>query len=376
MNRAVRALGYESWFEYQRDDAGIRHYRDRFERIRSAIESSRPSQTEDAKQRLSELARRILAARQFEFGCAPAQLGSDETRYNLNVPGRSLWEGTVEALFPLWAGTITPDSAFSTVSADIDGDGINEILVACGSSALVLTPVGGRILYAFDLATGAATIGQAFFDDWFGRWRGASAFPYALVTHDSENAASGVLHFRRTGFEDLVAIDGCIVGAEALLELDANTGNRVVGPCVAGTVLPVTISTDSATFAFEAQDVELRKTFEPSGDGWQVRYAFTNRGGHARDLEVRTTTGVSPDSLTLLNTGDENLEIVRQRLGARVMNRRANIGMSLHLTEPPVGGDAVFGDTPIVFGHLLQMRLRLALAPGQSASATYRLCTR
>jgi hypothetical protein len=183
-----------------------------------------------------------------------------------------------------------------------------------------------------------------------------------------------VLHVHRRAFEDFVAIDGVAVGEEVLVEINGTTGVAVVAPCVAGTRFSQERAGETITFSYQTRGIELRKTFTPADDGWQVEYRFVNRSAVARNVEIRTAMGLSPDSLTILSEGREALEAAVSGLAARVLNRRRGLAVAVDMMAHPPG-EAAFSAVPMMFGHLVGARLQFELEHWGQARACYRLRT-
>jgi len=90
MVESVKHDGYSDYFDYLETAPEIEYYHNLFGKIEKKLKQYQDY--EDTQ--LYQEALQVYLSHQFEFGCAPASMGYNDTRYLLNVPGRMILEGS------------------------------------------------------------------------------------------------------------------------------------------------------------------------------------------------------------------------------------------------------------------------------------------
>ncbi|MFZ1506094.1 MAG: hypothetical protein WAV74_04845 [Anaerolineae bacterium] len=185
--------GFRDWFDFNARSPKLAYFRQFYAQIRARLQASQVAPPANAAAvRLIAQAHLALATHQFEFGCI-----------GIGEPGDRQWEMARAALACLRAAelaatallpspaqeqtlaaapTSAADSPFAWRDArrqqlalaadaapalesrlwceDVNADGAEEICLASGRVFTVLTALGGRLLYAFDLQEGVSWVGN------------------------------------------------------------------------------------------------------------------------------------------------------------------------------------------------------------------------
>ncbi len=147
-----RARGFADWFDYNANAPELEYFRDLYHKVSAYIAEvdERISGKHVGANRLIHHARLSLAISQYEFAAVGAG-GSDD----------AMWELARTALVPAFAAEAAAlGMADNPQIFDINADGIEEIVSVCGSNFFVFTPLGGKLLYWFDLSTGDEIVGS------------------------------------------------------------------------------------------------------------------------------------------------------------------------------------------------------------------------
>lgn len=162
--------GYSDWFDFNQNAPKLRTYRKLFASLRPALQVPPPAAQPGAVA-LHDLALQAFLNGQFEFGCIG--IGGPKVRYwRVAEHARTLLRLAREATRP------QPPAWREITVADLNGDGRDEYLFRQGQQVLVLTPVGGRLLYWADLSTGRLWVCNPLAVVW-GDWHGESVPPDA-----------------------------------------------------------------------------------------------------------------------------------------------------------------------------------------------------
>ncbi len=143
--------GFVDWFDFNARSAKLQHFRGVQAQIRTRLQASQAAPpASPAVGRLIAQAHLAYAAHQYEFGCI-----------GVGGVGDRQWEMMRAALVSLRAAELAAGTAAKPVwREDVNHDGVEEILLASRDQLIVLTPLGGRVLYAYDLAAGVAWVGN------------------------------------------------------------------------------------------------------------------------------------------------------------------------------------------------------------------------
>ncbi len=143
--------GFADWFDFNVRSPKLHYFRALYGRIRERLQVSQVQPPANAAAgRLIAQAHLAYAAHQFEFGCI-----------GVGRIGDRQWEMVRAALVCLRAAELAGDpSPVAVWMEDVNQDGVDEVLLASRDQFVVLTPVGGRVLYAFDLQAGVSWVGN------------------------------------------------------------------------------------------------------------------------------------------------------------------------------------------------------------------------
>lgn len=182
--------GFRDWFDFNAHSPKLAYFRRFYTSIRDRLQASQAAPPANlAAARLIAQAHLALAAHQFEFGCI-----------GIGEPGDRQWEMARAALVCLAAAALAaaapptppqerpradlagadetfdwrssrrqqltreigaaPGPEMRTWREDVNADGMEEICLASARLFVVLTPLGGRLLYAFDLQEGVSWVGN------------------------------------------------------------------------------------------------------------------------------------------------------------------------------------------------------------------------
>lgn len=143
--------GFVDWFDYIDRSPKLGYFRSVQAQIRQRLQASQTTPPgSPAAGRLVAQAHLAYAAHQYEFGCI-----------GVGRRGDRQWEMMRAALVSLRAAALaTGAPAVPVWMEDVNDDGVDEVLLASRDQFIVLTPLGGRVLYAYDLAAGVAWVGN------------------------------------------------------------------------------------------------------------------------------------------------------------------------------------------------------------------------
>jgi hypothetical protein len=147
--------GYRDWFDFNARSPKLARTRRLYAQIREELrsrserdpEKSEPGPGERA---LLQSALHTFLAHQYEFGC----IGVGGGRYRG-------WEGARAALALARAADWAGEGRTGLWVEDVNGDGYPEACQSDGRWLAITTPLGGRLLYWFDLETGRQLVGNS-----------------------------------------------------------------------------------------------------------------------------------------------------------------------------------------------------------------------
>ena len=364
--RPYHEPGYEDWFDFNETSPKLAHYRAFFGNIRGGLQEleEKLEVDEDVDEEPPRAAKVLYKAalhnylgHQYEFGCV-----------GIGGQGYRGWD-MAEASWALmraaeWA--VDPE-AFATVE-DVNRDEYDEYLLCDGEQLIVTTPFGGRLLYWFDLSSGAQHIGNqravtrapyeadAALPELpplpYRRWVPEESRPKAITPGAklvSESAPTRMGKFlpgwiwdgERQPFELLVR-DMQEPGRETLL--GAQRRGFVDYITVDGNELEPGAWQDEATIAdgaivyqlqpIEALSVEKRYTLD---DGSVVAtYQWRNDGDSERSVSWRVLNELCPDYARLVEKGQKAVEVVDDDDGLGVANTAGRMGVFV-VVDPEQG---------------------------------------
>lgn len=344
--------GYANWLDFNQRAPKHRQFRARHGEIRRLVRENANDVTEGGR-KLRALARQVFLANQYEFGCIG--IGSEQ--------GFRGWMGMesarVLALMANWARS--DEAAMRAVwrrdVADINADGVEEIVWQQGRWLAVFSPVGGRLLYWADLVAGTLVVGNphpvaggAWLGDsyppepmarprlWVPEtdatptpdseelaptrlWRSLPAWvweayapPYRLAVREMRWPGPPVatLTAQQRAFCDEIEVDGVLVGE--------------IGRRMTARVTPEGVWFEGAV----GEGLWLAKFYRLEGDGVVCDYRLWHgEGGSPRQVTVRVQHEISGDSEAVLRHGRAAL----QPSADGVVNPLAGVGVRVS-SEP------------------------------------------
>ena len=323
VRQAAAGAGHANWQEYNANSPVLQDMRSVYADVRRRIQAveedlhrAAVSQT-PAASRLLDHAKLVFAWHQREFG-----------RPGAGSSGSAQWEAVREAYVAALAAWQCAHPATSAYREDVDRDGTEEVVVVSPTDMFVLSPIGGRLLYWYDLEHGDQIVGSDLGD--VGRW--------ALVDSIAAFSAPG-LH---------------------------------------ATPYSVELSPDSRSIVFEATAgaARLRKEFVRGQRGFQVEYTLRARGR----VDFSVANAFCPDLDRVVIDGKDALAYLHadgSPASALVPGSSfglANVvsGSAVSVTIDPGGADTVpaaqvWSDSA-QFDRSLSLGYRLQMWPGASAA--------
>ncbi|MEW5867173.1 MAG: hypothetical protein AB1774_10005 [Bacillota bacterium] len=351
--------GFKDWFDYNDNSPELQKMRDLYGAVRKRIQDaeavigSAPSQ---AAARLLRQARHSLAVAQYEFGAVGA-----------GWPGVAMWELARVGMVSALAAEQSVRRKVGAWQEDVNGDGIVEVLLSNGRSLFILTPVGGKLLYWFDLESGNELVGSENATYYLETFVNESSYVPALRHKDPlwpwlerspflPDLGEREYVVRRRGLNDILV--GKTGGRElALVDLDYEA----------------VLNDDEVVLKARREGLVIEKAFRLEGDGIRVAYRFflpeeqerAGDNGEVRlpadvsGLELLVENGFSPSYYpVVLEAGGDALavSIDGDRSRTLVWNRLTGLGIQLVTSTPPLRVD-----TPrrMMFGREINLRFPL-----------------
>lgn len=142
--------GYRDWFHFNRASPKLRKYRAVFQSIGRRLAAVGGRVRGAAARRLHRLALLSFASHQYEFGC----LGIGR---EVSLP----FGGARQALVSARAAKLAERPRPGLWSADVNEDGVPEWLLATPQALWIFSPLGGRLIHAYDLRRGRELVGTS-----------------------------------------------------------------------------------------------------------------------------------------------------------------------------------------------------------------------
>ena len=323
VRQAADGAGHANWQEYNSNSPVLQDMRSLYGDVRRRIQAveedlhrAAVSQV-PAASRLLDHAKLVFAWHQREFGRPGAESGGSEQ-----------WEAVRKAYVTALAAWQCAHPATSAYLEDVDRDGTEEVVVVSPTDMFVLSPIGGRLLYWYDLEYGDQIVGSDL----------GEAGGWALMDSIAALSAPGL-------------------------------------PAV---VYSVELSPDSRSIVFEATAgaVRLRKEFVRGQKGFRVQYALRARGR----VDFSVANAFCPDADRIVVCGKDTLAYLHadsSPASALVPGSSfglANVvsGSAVLATIDPGAADTVptaqvWSDSA-QFGRSLSLGYRLQMWPGASAT--------
>ncbi|MDX1663856.1 MAG: hypothetical protein R3272_08685 [Candidatus Promineifilaceae bacterium] len=397
--RPYHEPGYEDWFDFNETSPKLAHYRDFFSEIRSglqALEEKLEGDDEDeeeppqAAQALQKAALHNYLGHQYEFGCVGIG-GKGYRGWDMAEASWALMHAAEWALEP---------QAFATVE-DVNHDDYDEYLLSDGEQVIVTTPYGGRLLYWFDLTSGAQFIGNQravtrapytadaalpqlrplpyrrwvpeearpkaitsgarlaseqaptrldkFLPDWI--WEGERE-PFELLVRDMhEPGHETLLGAQRRAFVDYIAVDGTELEPGAWLD-DAEVADGAI------------------TYYLQPfEELSLVKQYTLDDGAVNVTYVWQNNGDNERSISWRILNELCPAYASLVEKGQKVVEVVEEEEIVGVANTAARVGVFV-IVEPE---SSAVTEREALLAREIMHDFDFQLDGGETKTVTFRL---
>jgi hypothetical protein len=306
--------------------------RDTLETIHAAFPAHAPDTT--AARALLDHAWFTLIAHQYEFAV---------TGYG-GIAGTTQWELARCALVSARAAREALLGSPRSYVADVNDDGISEVILVAAADYFVFSLYGGRLLYWFDLEFGREYIGNENFMRSYGESYtndntyvteavGTEAYPWLSGNYIFPEVHTWTFEARRRALNDFIWVDG------------------VARPLI-NTVMSYTTGADYVEFTYGLPGVHVTKRLTAGEHELDAAYTFTSTAPSAQDVDLEIENGLSPDCLlaTLRGRGtlrywdgaDTSWAFTPSTRG--VANVESDCAVLLEFTDEP---DAIAGDEDI-----------------------------
>ena len=347
--------GYAGWFDFNARSPKLARYRGLYAGVRSELRtrlerSPRAAPREPGEQALLEAALHTFLSHQYEFGC----IGIGSGRYRG-------WEGARAALTLARAADWAAERRAGLWVEDVNADGYPEACQSDGRRLAITSPLGGRLLYWFDLETGRQLAGNPLAVA-PGDYQGDAALPPAarcphlwvpgssgsppatllaedpptrlsrylpgwIWEHETAPVTLAVRELRLPGERD------CLTAQRRGLvdELRLDGGE----PQEPGEALELRQEGEAVTYTRRmAGGLAIEKTYYLEPYGVRVVYRFANSGVGARHLSLAITSEVCLDYAAVLRHGRKALDFATQGGFLAVVNPLTGKGMRLEASRP------------------------------------------
>ena len=267
-NAAPQAESYRVFWD------GIR---DTLEVVHSAFAANAPDTV--AARALLDHAWFTLIAHQYEFAV---------TGYG-GIAGTTQWELARCALVSARAAREALTGAPRSLVADVNDDGISELVLVTATDYFVFSRYGGRLLYWFDLEFGKEYVGNENFMRSYGESYsndntyiteavGTEAYPWLSGNFIFPEVHTWTFEARRRALNDFIRVDS----------VDRKTIN---------TLMSYTTGADYVEFTYGLPGVHVAKRLTAGAHELDVAYTFTSTSPSAQDVDLEIENGLSPDCL-------------------------------------------------------------------------------
>ena len=331
-------MGRDAWF-IENAEALAESYRVFWDGIRDTLEAVHaafPAHAPDTlvARELLDHAWFTLIAHQYEFAVAGYS----------GIAGTTQWELARCALVSARAAREALLGAPRSLVADVNDDGIDEIVLISATDYFVFSRYGGRLLYWFDLEFGKEYVGNENFMRSYGESYtndnvyvteavGTEAYPWLSGNYIFPEVHTWTFEARRRALNDFIWVDS----------VDRRTIN---------TVMSYTSGSDYVEFTYGLPGVHLAKRMTAGPHELDVSYTFTSSSPSAQDVELQIENGLSPDCLlatlwgrgTLRYSDGADTSWALNPATRGVANVESDCAVFLEFTDEP---DAIAGDENI-----------------------------
>ncbi|MFZ1947210.1 MAG: FlgD immunoglobulin-like domain containing protein, partial [bacterium] len=358
-------MGRDSWFD-ENAAAQAEGYRVFFDAIRdtiNAIHATLPAHAPDTlvARNLIDHAWFTLVAHQYEFAVHGYGGIAGTTQWEL---ARTALVAARAARYAL-AGVAEPPR-----TEDINGDTIEEIVLATATDLFVFSPYGGKLLYWFDLEDGAELVGNENFMRNYGETytndnayvpvaEGCEGYSWLCGNNIYPEIHQWDYEARRRCFNDSMWVEG---------EVQPDLVNRL---------LAYTLEGSAVEFQYDLGELTVAKRFVPAEHSLSVEYVFSSESSQALTADLLVENGLSPDCLEVMLTGraaltywdGEDTSSVFTAGMRGVANVVSGRGLLLDFETAP----ALVSGEEDVFGLEVNPRWQLEIPPLGSGSVSLRL---
>ena len=366
----LKDMGYADWFDYASHAAKNIETREVYYQVSRRLQDQERRLTERSQEtpgyaagrRLYDLAVRSLVAHQYGFGCT-----------GLEFDKEAAWQLARSALAVLWASQAALGEHQDPLvkKEDVNGDGVDEIAVICDTSAYLFSPKGGRLLYWFDLRDGLQLVGNqnalcyfelyrddhSYVPDFYGE---KDVFSELKGRPEIADLAEQRYVMRRRCLNDAISFDDMRMAGLHDLVFDVDV--------VAGQQRPI------LQFRHNGRLFSLQKTVTCLPDGIEVEYTI-DWHLDARKLRLLVENEITPDYLSVLDTGKQWVEVQTDGCNATVVNKARACAVTVTPLGPP-GSSVVSHVEPGFLAWLCSTEVTVDLAARAQQSARVGLSLR
>ncbi|OHD38302.1 MAG: hypothetical protein A2015_01755 [Spirochaetes bacterium GWF1_31_7] len=357
--------GFNDWFDFNKNYEGIVHYRKLYDKLSKEIktvENKALKSNNIAAAKLLKCAKNMYAIYQYEFGCAFGSSGTEETIYPVCNKGVVSWEAARQTSFMLHAASKSFKYKDEIYDKDIDNDGVVETIVISANIMYIITPIGGKILFCFDLNKGVEIIGNGFFDEWQRKWESNSNYSYSYNFSNFIESVDEMIRFKRKGFEDFIKVNRFYIGDDTKVERLKERVDWKIIPCFANTKLNKKKKGNKIEFNYEYDDLFITKTYSFINGNCEVEYSFDERGRKARRIILNMSQNFALDSIEALMHGKEIFENKLDKQTAYASNTFSKINAKISLiTELSEDDDFALKEDDLILGSRFVFDIKFRL---------------
>ena len=373
MNDEVKIDGFADWYDYIERHEGTAHYKklhvflwDKISSYDKKIKSLSKKNT--GSEKLIDFSKWIYAIYQYEFGCSPASAGSASTRYYMCDKGRETWELVRTSLASAEAANASLDKSSYIKEYDVNCDDINEIILKNEKIFVVLSKIGGRILYLFDLEKGIEIMGGEFLvkRNWTDDNEALSVYNLKDITHLP----------RRKGFCDDILVNNEFIGKEWVKVVNSPSYNIQDGKedksgWISATPMDYSTKNNSSViFSYEEKGIQFTKKYTLSNNELKVEYSIQNNNETERKLVHTIENGFYLDLYAKLIEGKvfEETQITKECYKVKSETSEVKLFFPNNLYQS-IKNEHIY----ILGGDLLKSSLNINLSPKNKTIYEFKL---
>lgn len=337
MRALSQQLGYEDWYDYKSRDSVQVLFRPLYDQVRDSLRAvSRVVEdaSNEAGMQLFQRAVRTFVAHEYRYGTR-----WPETTEDIRP------EAVGETLVSLLAVRQALHPIARNFMADVNLDGVEEVVLATPEDLYVFSIRGGRLLYWFDLQHGVSLVGNELSSD-----NGDSD-----VADEEEALQVGQWALRDRFYMEGETLDSLVYQ-----------------------IYDVAIEDSAVSFSYTHDAWHLQKHIRPVDDGTlEVTYILENRGADDQALAWLVESSFSPSYLSIMDHGATSLSYRNgttsgpfdSSVTRGVQNVQTGVTVSYTFTDQPTTVQAA----SVVWGLKLNPTYEVHLEPGASQSLRFSL---